>query len=151
MPIATGFGLFDAPFASGGGLPRFTIPGFGSAGSSGGTGASGGGGVSSAPATVSPAASGPSLFDSVIGTIGNAIGRAADFGAQLFVYDELAERGQAPASVAGAGQTPAAGASGAATGTKSSSFIKGVPNETLFIGLAVVVVLLLLFTKGRGK
>ena len=84
MPIANGFGLSDAPFSANNGFLDFALPTLP---------ASSAGRASSTSSTTTTSSSGGTLFDSFLGTIGSAVERVADFGTNLFIFDELAERG----------------------------------------------------------
>jgi len=140
MPSTTGFGLGDSPFTSDifgsfDELSRSVAASNSSATSVGG--ASGG---------TNNTSSGGGFFDSFLGAIGNTVSRVADFGTQLFFYDELAERGQVSTNNTTT-TTNGTGSSSAGTRSGTQSLINGVSNQTLMIGFGVVVVLLLLFVK----
>lgn len=131
MPSLSGFGLGDAPF---------TTSGFGSFDELSRSVARGNSSASS-----SSSSAGGGFFDSFLGTLGGVVERAADFGTKLFIYDELAERGQTSTTNH---TTTNTGTGGTATiGSSSSSFIKGISNEMLLIGGGVALLLLMLFMK----
>lgn len=143
MPI--GFGLGDSPFSSGGGYSSFddlSRSVSASTASVPAAGASGGG-----------SSSGGSWWDGFTGVLGNAVSRIADFGTDLFIWDELSERGQTSTTsnqtTHQTGITPGGANTGTGTATASGSLINGVSNQTLFIGLAVVFALILLFRMGK--